>query len=171
ISPFPKGGEYNDALIKKVDTVISLISQIRKVRNEKGIKQKEPLLLFADSASGAGALLELPGLESTLTDQAYLSGVDRLNGDGAPENALSIVIGQQQFFLQTNETLDVGAELQRLQEEIDYQKGFLNSVDRKLSNERFVNNAPDKVVDMERKKKSDAEAKIKHLQEAIDKLQ
>lgn len=167
VSKYPKGGDFDQQLIDQVETIITLISSIRKIRNEKGLKQKEPLALSA--APAAADLLKLKGLENTLISQAYLSGFSLLDGEPA-DNTIPIVIGQQQFFLEVNLEMDVDAEIERLQKDIDYQKGFLKGIEKKLSNERFVNNAPAKVIDLERKKQADAEAKIKHLQEAIDKL-
>lgn len=87
-----------------------------------------------------------------------------------PENVLSFVIKGDEFFLPFEGQIDVEKERGELEKEIEYTKGFLSSVSKKLSNERFVNNAPEQVVANEKKKMADAEAKLKALQEQLTAL-
>jgi valyl-tRNA synthetase len=86
------------------------------------------------------------------------------------ENAVSFMVGTTEFYVPMEDILDVEEEIKKLQEELDYTKGFLNAVMKKLDNEKFVQNAPEKVVNMEKKKKEDAESKIKTLEERINSL-
>ena len=90
--------------------------------------------------------------------------------DKTIDGAFSFRVKSNEFFVPLSDNIDIGAELEKLQSELDYTHGFLKSVLAKLSNERFVNNAPEQVVAMERKKQSDAEAKIAVLQEQIKAL-
>lgn len=83
------------------------------------------------------------------------------------DGAVSFMVQSAEFYIELGDLVDVEEELKKLNEELEYNKGFLNSVMKKLSNERFVNNAPEKVVNIEKKKKEDAEAKIKVLEERI----
>ena len=81
--------------------------------------------------------------------------------------AASFLVGTTEYAVPLGNNIDVEAELKKQEEELKYLRGFLKSVIAKLSNERFVNNAPAQVVEMERKKQSDAESKIKSLEESI----
>ena len=86
------------------------------------------------------------------------------------EGAASFMIGTTEYFIPLTGKLDVESELAKIQEELNYNRGFLVNVMKKLENERFVKNAPASVLELERKKKSDAESKIKSLEEAIKSL-
>ena len=85
----------------------------------------------------------------------------------APEGAFGFITGATEFFIPLNANVDVEAEIKKLEEELKYTQGFLKSVEGKLSNERFVNGAPAAVVDKERKKKADAEAKIAVIEQQL----
>jgi len=90
--------------------------------------------------------------------------------DEKPVGALTFTVGAQEYFIPVNESIDVEAEIAKLEEELKYTRGFLASVSKKLSNERFVNNAPAAVVDKEKKKATDAEARIKVIEEQLKDL-
>ena len=83
---------------------------------------------------------------------------------------MSFVVKSIEFYIQIEGHVDADSEKENLQKELDYALGFLASIEKKLSNERFVNNAPTQVVEMEQKKKSDTEAKIQTLQESLARL-
>ena len=83
------------------------------------------------------------------------------------EGAFSFLVKSNEYFIPLGTSIDVKAELDKLQKELDYTKGFLKSVEGKLKNERFVNNAPEQVVSVERKKQVDALSKITVLEEQI----
>jgi len=88
-----------------------------------------------------------------------------------PEGVLVFTVGAQEYYVPRNENVDVESEINKIAEELNYTRGFLKSVIQKLSNERFVNNAPDAVVDKERQKQADAEARIQVLEEQLKGLQ
>ena len=90
--------------------------------------------------------------------------------DAKPDQSFSFMVGRNEFFIPFGDHVDLDAEREKLQKELDYTKGFLQSVSKKLSNERFVNNAPEQVVASERKKQEDAEVKIKLLEEKLASL-
>jgi valyl-tRNA synthetase len=81
------------------------------------------------------------------------------------------MIGTTEFYIPLGDRLDIEGELTKIQGELDYYRGFLDSVMKKLDNERFVSNAPANVIELERKKKSDAESKIKSLEERLKELE
>ena len=86
------------------------------------------------------------------------------------KNEIVVVSADRQFFLHVERQIDTAAQKEQLLKELEYQKGFLASVEKKLSNERFVQNAKAEVVEIERKKKADAEQKIKALEESLRSL-
>jgi valyl-tRNA synthetase len=81
-----------------------------------------------------------------------------------------VVVQKDKFFIETTSIVDAGVQKEQLQKDLDYLKGFLLSVDKKLSNEKFVQNAKPDVIEIERKKKADAEAKIKIIEESLRSL-
>ena len=85
-------------------------------------------------------------------------------------NSISFLVGNDKFYLELNQEIDVDAERAKLQKELEYHQGFKQSVEKKLGNERFVNNAPAAVVDRERQKLADSTAKIERLEEALAQL-
>ena len=97
-----------------------------------------------------------------------LGNIEKLEKTGtAPENAFSFRVKSNEYFVPLGDKINIEEELKKLEEELKYVQGFKKSVEKKLSNERFVNNAPEQVVANERKKLADAEAKIKVLQEQM----
>ncbi|MGC4056975.1 MAG: hypothetical protein QM743_02500 [Chitinophagaceae bacterium] len=88
----------------------------------------------------------------------------------AVQGSISLVVGADKLYVSSDESVDTGAQKQQLQKDLDYLKGFLQSVDKKLSNEKFVSNAKPEVIDAERKKQADAQAKIKAIEESLSLL-
>jgi len=86
------------------------------------------------------------------------------------DGALSFRVKSNEYFIPMNEAIDVDAEIEKIKAELAYTKGFLNTVQKKLRNERFVDNAPENVVALERKKQADAEAKIETLEKSLANL-
>jgi valyl-tRNA synthetase len=140
------------------------VTQIRNIRKDKNIPNKDQVEVLVNSPSGAYS----KQFESILVKLANLSAISSTSQK--VENAESFMVLSTEFYVVTGVKLDVEAELKRINEELVYTKGFLNSVIKKLSNERFVGSAPEQVVAMEKKKQADAEAKIKALEERLDSL-
>ncbi len=101
---------------------------------------------------------------------AKLANVDLKYSESSDGPSSNFIIGTTEFVVPLEGLVDAGAEKAKLEEELKYQKGFLNSVSKKLANERFVNNAPEAVVASERKKMADAESRIKSLEDSLAKL-
>jgi valyl-tRNA synthetase len=85
-------------------------------------------------------------------------------------NSIPFLIGREKFFVALQQDIDAGAECDRLKKEMEYYQGFMAGVRKKLDNERFVSSAPANVVEMERKKLADSEAKLRNIQEELTKL-
>jgi len=158
ISDIPKNLKYDDKLLNSFDTVKEIISGIRTIRLQKNIPNKEQLEL--------NIIGEFKNNHNqVIIKMANLSGISSATEKSA--TAISFLVGTTEFAVPLGNNIDIEAELAKLEEELKYQQGFLNSIMKKLGNERFVANAKPEVVDMERKKKADAESKIKTLEESI----
>ena len=145
-------------LLKAMDEAKSIISGVRNVRLSKNIPQKQPmnLMIVGKWTNPFKSIVKkLGGLES-ITD-----------ADAKDPAAASFMVGTTEYCVPLEGAINVEEEIKKLQAELDYAIGFLKSVKKKLSNERFVANAPEAVVAAERKKQADAQSKIKTLEESI----
>jgi valyl-tRNA synthetase len=163
VSEWPEAGAHNDEKLKRVEFIFEVISSIRNTRNNKGISPKEALPLVIN-----GKKSDFEGLEDVLVKLANIESISYASEK--PEQCFSFIVKSTEFYLVANDAIDVEAEKETLQKDLEYQKGFLKSVEKKLSNDKFVNNAPEKVVEMEKQKKADAEAKIKAIEDSLAQL-
>lgn len=163
VSQMPKSTGVDEELIKTFERVKEIIAGIRNIRQEKNIAPKNLLSASVRASS------KLPkGFEEIIMK---LAGLDQLSyTDGKIEGAASFMVGVDEVYVPLQGLVDVDEERQKILAELEYTRGFLDSVLKKLSNERFVNNAPANVVELERKKQSDAETKIKALEERLKEL-
>jgi valyl-tRNA synthetase len=163
VGNWPKGGTPNSDLIADFDFAAEVISGVRNIRKEKNIPMKEALEVSVLNEGKVSKDWDV--VIGKLTNVSKISYVE-----SAVEGALSFRVKSNEYFIPVAGAIDVEEELKKLNEELKYTKGFLQSVQKKLSNERFVNNAPPKVVEMERKKVADAEAKIETLEKSLASL-
>jgi valyl-tRNA synthetase len=164
VANYPAVGSFDANLLKDVEVIKQVVAEVRSVRNTKQISPKEALPLSLKVNSGLD-------YQKWLNIIAKLANVE--NFDFVTEKvagAANFMVGNDEFFIQLNETLDVEAEKSRLNADLVYLQGFLKSVDAKLSNERFVQNAKPEIIQNERNKKADAEGKIKIIQESLEAL-
>lgn len=163
VSQLPKSTGVDKEMIKNFERIKVTIAGIRNIRQEKNIALKN---LLKASIRSANRLSK--GFEEIVMK---LAGLEQLNyTDGKIEGAASFMVGVDEVYVPLQGLIDVDEERQKILAELEYTRGFLDSVMKKLSNERFVNNAPANVVELERKKQSDAEAKIKALEERLKEL-
>ena len=143
--------------------VKEVISGIREFRNSNNLGHKEEIKLqiLAEKKSHTA-------YDEIAKKLCKIESIDYLAEK--PQAALSFLIRSTEYFVPFDEKIDLSEEIEKAQKELDYQMGFLKSVMGKLGNERFVQNAPAQVVDIENKKKADAELKIKVLEEKLDNL-
>ena len=137
------------------------ITAIREARAKNNIKPKDPVRLAIQSADKKSFEV----IEQILAKQVNADSIEYVQE--AVPNAITVVVGNTKFFIQTEIELDTSSQKEQLLKDLEYHKGFLASVEKKLSNERFVQNAKPDVVELERRKKADAEQKIKALEETI----
>ena len=145
-------------LLKAMDEAKSIISGVRNVRLSKNIPQKQPmnLMIVGKWTNPFKSIVEKHGGLESITD-----------ADAKDPAAASFMVGTTEYCVPLEGAINVEEEIKKLQAELDYAIGFLKSVEKKLSNERFVANAPEAVVAAERKKQADAQSKIKTLEESI----
>ena len=153
---------YDEQLIADVETAKSIISGVRTIRLQKNIAQKETLAL------------EVVGTHRVAAYNAIIEKMGNLEAinvvEAKSDGTSSFMVGTTEYAVPLGSLIDVEAEVAKLQAELTYLEGFLNSVMKKLSNERFVSNAPEAVVAAERKKQADAESKIAAIKESLEKL-
>ncbi len=164
VADWPATAGFDTQLLEEAELLFEITSNIRNLRSSKGISPREELALTVKTEQPQ--LLEKLG--ASLTKLANV-GAPSI-ADRKPDNCFSFVVKGHELFVPVSEAIDVEAERTKLNEELVYAKGFLKSVEKKLSNERFVNNAPQQVVATEQKKKADAEAKIASLEASIASL-
>ncbi len=163
LASWPEAREFDEQIIAEAAQVFEVVSQVRNLRASKGMSPKESLDLTINAKNEA----IYSRFESVLIKLANLSS---LNFGGSVSNAMSFVVKADECFVPMAGSVNLEEEKENLLKELDYTRGFLNSVMKKLSNERFVAGAPAQVIEMERKKQADAEAKIQTLEESLAKL-
>ena len=164
VASYPTFAAAEPQILKDVEIVKQVVAEVRNVRNTKQISPKEALPLSIKINS----TLDYEKWLNIIFKLANISEVEIVNDKIA--GALSFMVGNDEFFIVLNEDIDVEAEIERLNTELTYLKGFLKSVEAKLSNERFVQNAKPEVVENERNKKADAEGKMAIIQESLSAL-
>ena len=150
------------------DDVAHIAGKIRDLRNQNQIKPRDPLAVFVQTSPSAQALFVQAGLREMVMKLAVLSEFAETSEE--PANAKSFVSGTEKYFVPIDKEIDVAAECAKIKQELEHQRGFVRSVEAKLSNERFVGSAPAQVVENERKKMADGMARIAILEESAAKL-
>lgn len=163
VSRWPKAFAADGKLIEEFDFMSEVIAGIRTIRKDKNIPMKESLDLSI--LNEEEMVSDWDAVISKLTNLDEISYVKN-----TVDGALSFRVKSNEYFIPISGAIDVDAEKTKIEDELEYIKGFLKSVQKKLSNERFVNNAPEKVIEIERKKKADAEAKIETLEKSLANL-
>jgi valyl-tRNA synthetase len=155
----PLPGPYEAGMLTRFDTVREIVTAVRVIRKERNIPAREPLVLCA-----------APGATGTEFDPVIIRMCNFSEirvVEGKVEGAVSFRIHTSEFFIPFDEGVDHEEEIRKMEEELKYTEGFLATVLKKLSNEKFVANAPEAVIKHERKKEADARARIATLQESI----
>ena len=158
VAQLPKAQPVDEAIVADIEIAKEIIAGVRTVRLQKNIANREALKL---QMLGGATCPATPIVEKL----ANLSSIDNVaEKDGA---AASFLVGTAEFAVPLADNINVEEEIKKIEADLKYYEGFLASVMKKLSNEKFVNNAPAKVIEMERKKQADAEAKIATLRESL----
>ncbi len=169
VSKYPESKGYDSNLLEAINKVKAIVTKVRESRNSKGMKPKELLVLYAEKTASIEKFLfseKIPGLKHILKKIAFLKDVV-LTDNSDIENTIPFMAANEKFMLEFNLEIDIEEEIKKIQKELDYQKGFVAGIEKKLSNERFVNNAPEAIVDKERKKLADGNERIKILEKSL----
>ena len=158
VAQLPKMGVFDDSIVADIDVAKDIIAGVRTVRMQKNIPNKEQLELQVVG----NAELNVKAIIAKLANLSSIVSVEEKDATAA-----SFLVGTVEYAVPLGNNIDIEEELKKLEADLKYNEGFLASVMKKLSNEKFVNNAPAKVIEMERKKQADAEAKIATLKESI----
>ena len=160
---YPKAGDINEQLLQEFDYTTNVISEIRTFRKSKNIANKDQIELMVKTNEAVNK-----GLDSIITKLTNLSDLTYV--DDKVEGAFSFVVKSNEYFIPLAGNVDLEAEIEKIKADLEYAKGSLAIANKKLSNEKFVAGAPEQVVAAEQKKKADAEAKIKVLEEQLASL-
>ena len=159
VSPISMSTEVDEAFVQQFEVVKEVISNVRSIRLQKNIAQKEPLELQVVGENPVAAF------DAVIIKMCNLSAVTAV--EAKADGAAAFMVGTTEFAVPLGNMIDVEAEIARMEAELKHKEGFLQGVLKKLSNEKFVNNAPAAVIEMERKKQADAESIISSLRESI----
>ena len=159
VSPMMPLAAYDDVLLQQFEVVKEVISNVRAIRLQKNIAQKEALELQVVGSNVVAAF------DAVLSKMCNLSAIHVV--ENKVEGAAAFMVGTTEYAVPLGNLVDVEAEIARMEAELKHKEGFLQGVLKKLSNEKFVSNAPAAVIELERKKQADAESIIKSLKESI----
>ena len=165
VTLIPVAEKYENKIIEKFEVAEQVVLEIRNIRKQKNILQKESIELLIKKNNNERPDVTYDDIVKKLCNISSINYVEQ-----KPDNAMTFLFKSTEFYIPFTETIDVESEIKKLKEELEYNKGFLKSVQAKLQNESFVNNAPPKVIDMEKKKLADAESKIKIIEEKLTAL-
>ena len=148
-------------LLERGKMLKEVITGIRDARNKNNIKPKDPITLHIQTADKGHFELIEPILAKQVNAATIL-----FTGEAVPQT-IAVVVGKERLYIQAETALDTTGQKDQLVKDLVYLKGFLETVEKKLGNERFVQNAKPEVVEVERKKKKDAEERIKAIEESL----
>ncbi|MCC4214070.1 valine--tRNA ligase [Leeuwenhoekiella parthenopeia] len=160
VNEWPAIAKPNLAMLEDFELATQVITGVRAIRKDKNISFKEELELHVLNTEGFSA--DFDAIIKKLGNLSVLKTTE-----SPVEGALSFRVKANEYFIPLTGAIDIDAEIAKIKEELAYTQGFINSVAKKLSNERFVNNAPEQVVALERQKQADAQAKIDALEKRL----
>ncbi|MFB9845192.1 valine--tRNA ligase [Mucilaginibacter ginsenosidivorans] len=158
VAKMPEIGQIDTQLLRETELVKELVTKIREVRQSKKMSPKESLQLLIKSNSGIG----YDSFQTIISKMANISEISP--ADSKTDSAIAFRVSTDEFFIPMEEDLDTTAEIEKLQKEKEYLLGFLKSVEAKLGNERFMQNAKPEIIENELRKKADAVAKLKIIE-------
>lgn len=164
IAEIPRGGKVSSSVLNDFEHTKALVTAVRNLRKKNRLSSRDEMELFVSKKSSG----KEKSFQNLISRLAKISAIKEL--ENKPDNSTSFIIGTSEYYLLMGDSIDVGKEIEKLEAELEYNRGFLRSVMKKLDNERFVKNAPEKVIGLEEKKKADAETRITTLLERLEDL-
>ncbi len=168
MSSYPGEKAYDPTSIKEIISLQDLIRSIRELRNKNGVGMKEALDLKVYASDESKFLLSHPNQLAFVTKFGNLNHIEFVNEE--VKNGASFVSGTTKYFLMINKSIDPAAEKERLEKELNYAEGFVQSIRKKLDNEKFVANAKPEVIENERKKLADGMERLNSIKDSLDAL-
>ena len=159
-SNWPEAGNIDNDLLQEFDNITKVVAGVRTIRKEQNIPNKDELSL--ERINNQNRRNNLDGIIAKLGKLSSINTVSE-----KPSASFSFMVEANEFFIPISNTIDVVSEIRKLETKLDYNKGFLKSVESKLNNKNFVNKAPKEVIDNEKKKMIDIRSKIKILTNKI----
>tara|TARA_Y100001968_G_scaffold326812_1_gene370609 strand:+ start:1 stop:1116 length:1116 start_codon:yes stop_codon:yes gene_type:complete len=163
VSKWPEINKFDNQIIDNFSSISEVVTNIRKIRKEQNIPNKE--------------VLELNILDNTKIEKSLDPVIQKLSNiskikyvNEKQSNSLTFMVKSNQYFVPFSKKLDIDSEIEKLKKELEYTEGFLKIVENKLSNSKFIKNAPQQLVDNERNKQVDAKERIKILADKISAL-
>jgi valyl-tRNA synthetase len=156
----PAEDKFNAELLEQFENAQQVVMNIRNIRQSKQISPKEALEIFAKAPYNNS-------MDAIVKKLANITNINVVDAFDADAQGVNFMIKTSEFFVPLNEHINVEEEVAKMKAEIEYYEKFLKQVNGKLSNEKFVNNAPEAVVAMERKKQADATTKLENLHNRI----
>ena len=166
LSNYPKAESFNADLVAKIDQAQTLITKIRETRDANGLSPKDAYPLSYEQNASSEALFSVNGMKDLVMKTANLTSLSI----ASTTTGIGFVSGAEKYYIEAEITIDVEAERAKLEDELKRQKGFVFGINKKLSNERFVSGAPAAVVDREKQKLADGQARIKIIEESLKNL-
>ncbi len=163
VAPYPVAAAFDETQLQAFASLQQVVTEIRNMRNVKQLSPKTALPLAIQGHSE----VDYQRYGACIRKMANISEITFVS---EKQTGSRFLVGTDEFYVQLDENIDIDAERERLQKELDYVRGFLKSVDAKLANERFVQNAKPEIVANEQNKKADAESKIQLLTESLNSL-
>ena len=164
VKQFSPAGKTDATILQQGNRLKEIITAIRDARNKHNIRQKETIKLHIETNDKS----QYQAIENILAKQV---NAESIGFSSQPENSfITIVAGKERIYIEADIEVDKSVQKEKLLKDLTYLKGFLNSIDKKLSNDRFVQNAKADVIELERKKKSDAKAKILAIEQTLSSL-
>ncbi|BDS13484.1 valine--tRNA ligase [Aureispira anguillae] len=168
LSTWPTAGAFDETFLYNTSIMKDLVSAIRDARNKNQLSAKAPLDLLIKDTPAAHSFLAEDGIKATIERIAFLKSLNYTSEE--QHEGAAFIAGTEQYYLLFEKKVDVAAERKKLEAELKQKQGFVMGIEKKLSNERFVNGAPAAVIERERKKLADGKAKIQLLEESLAKL-
>ena len=163
ISKWPQSEPFDNSIISEFNFAAEVISGIRNIRKENNISFKETIELIVINNENVSHVFDAVIIKLGNISN-YSTSSEKIDG------AITFRVKSNEYFIPVSGAINIEEEISKLSEELVYAKGFLKSIQGKLNNERFVNNAPENVVALERRKEADALAKIETLKKRLESL-
>jgi valyl-tRNA synthetase len=156
--------KFHPEILKEGDKLKTVITAIRDAKNKNNVKPKEPVSLYIETKNESS----YQAIKEILSRQ---TNADHILFNQTPDaTAIMTVAGNEKIYIKSDVAIDTSVQKEKLTKDLNYLKGFLIAVDKKLRNDKFVQNARPEVIELERKKKADAESKIKVIEQTIASL-